>query len=86
MNRPGTGLSSATEPDTAWEWKVHEPPYMFGENPLILEEGMTFTVEPGIYFIGRGGVRIEDNVAITQNGAETFSDLSRDLWVVGVNE
>lgn len=57
----------------------HEPPYMFGENPLILQPGMTFTVEPGIYLSGRGGVRIEDNVVITEDGAQTLSDLPREL-------
>lgn len=61
----------------------HEPPYMFGENSLILQPGMAFTVEPGIYLTGRNGVRIEDNVVITETGAETLSDLPRDLIVLG---
>lgn len=57
----------------------HEPPYMFAENDLILLPGMTYTVEPGIYLTGRGGVRIEDNMVITVSGAETLSDLPREL-------
>jgi len=57
----------------------HEPPYLYGENKLILAPGMTFTVEPGIYLPERGGVRIEDNMAITEDGAETLSDLPREL-------
>ncbi len=60
----------------------HEPPYIYGENPLILLEGMAFTVEPGIYLPGRGGVRIEDNVVITAAGAETLSDLPRQLKII----
>ena len=63
--------------------EAHEPPYMYGENPLILEPGMAFTVEPGIYLPGRNGVRIEDNVVITENGAETLSDLPRELITLG---
>ncbi len=62
--------------------EAHEPPYMFGENPLILQPGMVFTVEPGIYLAGRGGVRIEDDVVVTASAAETLSDLPRDLQIL----
>jgi Xaa-Pro dipeptidase len=58
----------------------HEDPYMFAENKLILEPGMAFTVEPGIYLPDRGGVRIEDDVVITESGVETLSDLPRELY------
>ncbi len=60
----------------------HEPPYMFAENTLVLAPGMAFTVEPGIYLGGKGGVRVEDNVVITESGAETLSDLPRELRVI----
>ena len=60
----------------------HEPPYMFAENRLVLAPGMAFTVEPGIYLSGRGGVRVEDNVVITAAGCETLSDLPRELRVI----
>jgi Xaa-Pro dipeptidase len=59
----------------------HEPPYIYAENRLILAAGMTFTIEPGIYLPGRGGVRIEDDVVITATGAESLSDWSRNLIV-----
>jgi Xaa-Pro dipeptidase len=61
----------------------HEEPYMRGDNMQILEPGMAFTVEPGIYLPGRNGVRIEDNVVITENGADVLSDMPRELRIVG---
>ena len=57
----------------------HEAPYIRDGNPRSLEPGMTFTIEPGIYLPGRGGVRIEDDVVITDQGLHSFSDLPREL-------
>jgi Xaa-Pro dipeptidase len=59
--------------------EAHEAPYIYAENNQILEPGMVFTIEPGIYLSGKGGVRIEDNVVITKEGAISLSDLPRDL-------
>ncbi len=61
----------------------HEAPYMRGDNMQLLEPGMAFTVEPGIYLAGRNGVRIEDNLVITEDGAESLSDMPREIRVVG---
>ena len=61
----------------------HEEPYMRGDNLQLLEPGMAFTVEPGIYLPDRNGVRIEDNVVITDIGADVLSDMPREIRTVG---
>jgi Xaa-Pro dipeptidase len=61
----------------------HEEPYMRGDNMQVLEPGMAFTVEPGIYLPNRNGVRIEDNVVITEDGTDVLSDMPREVRVVG---
>ena len=52
--------------------EVHEPPYLVRDNPLVLAPGMTMSNEPGLYFPGDYGVRLEDIVAVTENGVEVF--------------
>ena len=61
----------------------HEPPYMVEGNTVPLNVGNTFTIEPGIYVPGLGGVRIEDDVLITENGAESLTTYDRELRVIG---
>jgi Xaa-Pro dipeptidase len=63
--------------------EAHEDPYMRGDNMQLLEPGMAFTVEPGIYLPEHNGVRIEDNVVITDTGADVLSDMPREIRVVG---
>ena len=61
----------------------HEAPYMRADNQRILEVGMAFTVEPGIYLPGRNGVRVEDDLVITEDGAESLSTLPREIRILG---
>ena len=60
----------------------HEEPYIREDNNDLLEPGMSFTIEPGIYLPNRGGVRIEDNVIITEDGCESLTDLPRELFTI----
>jgi Xaa-Pro dipeptidase len=55
--------------------EVHEPPYLVGQGTLVLEPGMTMSDEPGIYVPGDFGVRHEDIVLVTAEGAEVFGEL-----------
>jgi Xaa-Pro aminopeptidase len=61
---------------------VHEDPYLVAGNREPLAEGMTFSVEPGIYLHGRYGVRIEDIVACTADGVRVLNAAPRELLVV----
>jgi D-alanyl-D-alanine dipeptidase len=61
----------------------HEDPYIVEGNRQVLEPGMTFSIEPGIYLEGRFGVRIEDIVAMTEDGAVRYNNTPRELLVVG---
>jgi len=62
--------------------EVHEPPYIVEGNETLLEPGMTFSDEPGIYLEGRFGVRIEDQVVVTAQGAQRLNEANRELTVV----
>ena len=61
----------------------HEAPYIVAGNDQLLEPGMCFSIEPGIYREGRFGVRIEDIVVITDDGAARLNEAPRDLSLVG---
>jgi Xaa-Pro aminopeptidase len=73
LHRTGHGIGLET----------HEEPYIVAGNPLVLEPGMAFSIEPGIYLAGSHGARIEDIVVCTDDGAERMNTVSRELTVLG---
>lgn len=73
MHRTGHGIGQET----------HEEPYIVSGNSLVLEEGMAFSIEPGIYLEGRFGARIEDIVVCTAEGIECLNNTPRQLVRIG---
>ncbi|MFC9962996.1 MULTISPECIES: M24 family metallopeptidase [Nocardia] len=61
---------------------VHEEPYIVAGNDLVLEPGMAFSIEPGIYFPGQWGARIEDIVVVTEDGVESMNQRPHGLTVL----
>jgi Xaa-Pro aminopeptidase len=53
--------------------RAHEPPYAHQAGPGTIEEGMVLAIEPGIYWAGGGGLRVEDNFLVTGDGVEKLS-------------
>lgn len=62
--------------------EVHEEPYIVGGNERPLEPGNAFSIEPGIYLEGRYGVRLEDIVVCTSDGADVLDQGPRELAIV----
>ena len=62
--------------------ETHEDPYIVSGNSRVLEPGMCFSIEPGIYLAGRHGARIEDIVAVTDDGGERLNTIDRELVVL----
>jgi len=62
---------------------VHEAPQIMRGNDAVLEAGMVFTVEPGLYRSGECGVRIEDDVLVTADGHECLTSFPRELQIIG---
>ena len=76
----GLGLEIHEDPRISKRDSDHERAIAAGAD-VLLAPGMVFTVEPGAYEPGQGGVRIEDDVLVTDEGSELLTEVSRDLWV-----
>ncbi|MEC1374031.1 Xaa-Pro peptidase family protein [Heyndrickxia oleronia] len=61
---------------------VHEYPSVTNTNELIIQEGMVFTIEPGIYVPNVAGVRIEDDVFVTKDGVEILTAFPKELQII----
>ncbi|MDW5300473.1 MAG: Xaa-Pro peptidase family protein [Sedimentibacter sp.] len=66
-------------------YSVHESPDIKKSNEKILEKGMVFSIEPGIYLTGKFGVRIEDIVAVTESGNEVLNKASKEIMIINNN-
>jgi len=62
--------------------EIHESPRVANGQREILQPGMVITIEPGVYFPGKWGVRIEDMVAVTASGCEVMTPTSKDFLAV----
>lgn len=60
----------------------HEEPFIMQNNEMVLQQGMAFTIEPGIYLKDKFGVRIEDNLIVTDNGSRNLMTFTKDLIVL----
>lgn len=73
IHRTGHGLGT----------QVHEPPYITAASQTVLDDGMVFSIEPGIYLPDRFGLRLEEIVILRADGPEILSDLPRDVVTIG---
>ncbi|RXT13768.1 Xaa-Pro peptidase family protein [Ammoniphilus sp. CFH 90114] len=62
--------------------EVHEGPGLSSKSDVVLKPGMVVTVEPGIYLSQLGGVRIEDDILITENGCEIITQSTKELIIL----
>ena len=63
---------------------IHEAPGLRKESDVVLKPGMVVTVEPGVYLPGWGGVRIEDDVLVTEDGCEVLTRVPKDLETIRI--
>ncbi|MBQ5628907.1 MAG: M24 family metallopeptidase, partial [Ruminococcus sp.] len=61
---------------------IHELPFVSSRSDMVLEPGMVITDEPGIYLPNKFGVRIEDMLAVTEDGCRNFVNLPKELIIL----
>ena len=61
--------------------QIHENPRIVLQSKEVLEPGMVFTIEPGLYIPGKAGVRVEDVVLVTNNGCEVLTNTPRHIHI-----
>jgi Xaa-Pro dipeptidase len=62
---------------------VHEAPYIMRGNDQVIRAGMVWTNEPGLYDLGNFGIRIEDDVLVTEDGCRSLTSFPKDLRIIG---
>jgi Xaa-Pro aminopeptidase len=82
LRRAGLGRYFAHSTGHGVGLEIHEPPRIAARQEEILRPGMVITIEPGVYFPGKWGVRIEDMVAVGETGCEVLTPTSKDFLVV----
>jgi len=82
IDEKGYGEYNPTRLGHGIGYSVHEAPYITGYNNLILENGMAFSIEPGIYMKDKFGVRIEDIVIIEDGKAVRVNNFTKEMIII----
>lgn len=80
INQAGYGVNFSHRLGHGIGLALHEPPFIVAGSDTVLEEGMVFSIEPGIYVDGRWGMRIEDIVVLESDGARPLNFSPRNLF------
>jgi Xaa-Pro aminopeptidase len=83
LHRAGLGKHFVHSTGHGLGLEVHETPKLARGEKWVLRAGVVVTIEPGVYVEGTGGIRIEDDALVTQNGAQYLTDAKRELIELG---